>query len=337
MKTWSPKSWLAATALLLLHLAIIFAPNLAPYDYAEQHRDLPYAPPQSIHFFDTAGRFYIRPFVYPFELSANEDGSYREDKSNIYPLRFFVASSSGHGWHLFGVAAPGTVFFMGTDQFGRDQFSRLLYGGRISLAAGLLATLLTLALGALLGALAGFYGRWADRIIMRGAELFLALPWLYLLLAVRAFLPLRLAPTAAFLLLVTLIGLVGWARPARLVRSVVLSARERNYVLAGRSFGASNLYLLRRHILPQASSVILTQAALLVPQYVLAEVTLSFFGLGVAEPVPSWGNMLAALQQYNVLMSYWWMFLPALILIPVFLGYFALANAFEKRLEFIPT
>ena len=202
--------------------------------------------------------------------------------------------------------------------------------------AGLLAAGLSLGLGLLLGAVAGFYGGWLDEILMRGAELFLALPWLYLLFAVRAFLPLHITPAQAFLLLITVIGLIGWARPARLIRGVVLSAKERDYVLAARGFGASDFYLLRRHILPQTFGVVLTQAALLIPQYILAEVTLSFLGLGVGEPVPSWGNMLGALQQYHVLASYWWMFIPGLVLIPVFLGYYTLANALHKRVKSVP-
>jgi peptide/nickel transport system permease protein len=174
-------------------------------------------------------------------------------------------------------------------------------------------------------------GVWLAAALWRRSELFLALPWLYLLFAVRAFLPLHVTPAQAFLLLVGVIGLVDWARPARLVRGVVLSAREREFVLAARSFGASDLYLIRRHIAPEALGVLLTQAALLVPQYVLAEVTLSFVGLGVSEPVPSWGNMLAALQQYHVLSSYWWMWLPGVALAPIFLCYHALADALHAR------
>src|SRR5438445_6313381 len=138
---------------------------------------------------------------------------------------------------------------------------------------------------------------------MGSAELFLSVPWLYFLIAVRAFLPLHVSPAGTFLLLICVIGLIGWSRPARLVRGVVLSARARNYVSAARGFGASDFYLLRRHVFPETFGVLLTQAALLVPQYVAAEATLSFFGLGVSEPVPSWGNMLSTLQQYNVLVS----------------------------------
>ncbi|HXN24111.1 MAG TPA: ABC transporter permease, partial [Candidatus Dormibacteraeota bacterium] len=197
------------------------------------------------------------------------------------------------------------------------------------------AASLSLVLGAFIGSIAGFYGKAWDQVLMRGSELFLALPWLYLLFAVRAFLPLQITPAKAFLLVVAVIGFVGWARPARLVRGVVLSAKERNYVLAARGFGASEFYLLRRHILPQVFGLLLTQAALLVPQFVLAEVTLSFLGLGVGEPAPSWGNLLASLQQYHVLASYWWMYLPALALIPLFMGYQLLADALQERTKVV--
>jgi peptide/nickel transport system permease protein len=220
---------------------------------------------------------------------------------------------------------------LGSDTYGRDQFSRILYGGQISLLAGLLGASLTLLLGASIGTMAGYYGGWRDGLLMRLAELFTALPWLYLLFALRAFLPLAVSPLEAFLLVIVVIGTVGWARPARLVRGVVLSAKERDFVRAARGFGASDGYLLRRHILPATSSVLLTQAAILVPQFVLAEMTLSFLGLGVPEPVPSWGNLLATLQQYSVLVSYWWMYLPALAIVPFFLGYLGLASALQER------
>jgi peptide/nickel transport system permease protein len=168
---------------------------------------------------------------------------------------------------------------------------------------------------------------------MRLAELFLALPWLYLLFALRAFLPLAVSPLQAFFLIIAVLGAVGWARPARLVRGVVLSAKERDFVRAARGFGATSVYLLRRHILPEASSVLLTQAAILVPQFVLAEMTLSFLGLGVPEPVPSWGNLLSSLQQYSVLVSYWWMYLPAIIMMPFFLGYLGLGSELHEQGE----
>jgi peptide/nickel transport system permease protein len=228
--------------------------------------------------------------------------------------------------HLFGTEGA-RLYLLGSDGFGRDQFSRILYGGQVSLLSGLLGAGCTLFMGAIIGAVAGFYGGWRDVLLMRLAELFLALPWLYLLFALRAFLPLAVSPLKAFLLVIVVLATVGWARPARLVRAVVLSAKERDFVRAARGFGAGNGYLLRRHIMPETSSVLLTQAAILIPQFVLAEMTLSFLGLGIPEPAPSWGNLLASLQQYSVLVSYWWMYLPAVAIVPFFVGYQGLANA----------
>lgn len=325
--------------LALVYLATVFAGFLSPHDPAAQHRDLPFAPPTRLHFMDAAGRLHLRPFVYVLTRSAGDD-AYAEDRSRISPVRFFVrgapyrvAGTFSGDRHLFGTDGPGHIFLMGSDDFGRDQFSRFLHGGQISLFAGLLGAGLSLGVGIVLGGLAGFYGAWVDETIMRVAELFLALPWMYLLFAVRMALPLQIAPADAFLLVLSVIGLIGWARPARLIRGVVLSARLRDYVAAARSLGASDFYLLRRHLWPQVTGIALTQGALLVPQYVLAEVTLSFFGLGVGEPVPSWGNMLAGLQRYEVLSSYWWMFVPGLALIPVFLLYYALADALHRHAE----
>ena len=326
----------AGLALAAIHVAAFFADFLAPYPPTEQNRSMPYAPPTRLRFVDKAGRFHLRPFVYLAE-EEGATGRYREDRNQAFPVRFLVRAGGdggdfqGGGLHLFGVEEPARLFLLGTDGFGRDQLSRLLHGARISLFAGLLATALSLGAGWLLGTLAGFYGGWIDSLLMRSADLFLALPWLYLLFAVRAVLPLDVSPAQAFLLLVLIIGLVDWARPARLVRGVVSSARERPYVLAARGFGAGDVYLIRRHIAPQTAGLLLTQAALLVPQYILAEVTLSFLGLGVSDPVPSWGNMLTALQRYHVLSSYWWMWLPGLALVPVFLAYFALSEALHAR------
>jgi len=232
------KLWLALGFLVLVHVVVLLAEFFAPYDPTRQNRMLPYAPPTTIHFVDASGGFHLRPFVYGIYERPGEMGVYEEDTSQVYPLRFFVEGAPhritgllSSRRHLFGVEEPGRVFLIGSDGFGRDQLSRLLHGGRISLLSGLLAATLSLSVGLVLGTLAGFYGRWVDAFLMRGTELFMALPWVYLLLAVRAFLPLHVSPTQAFLLLVIVIGLIGWARPARLVRGVVMSARERPFVV----------------------------------------------------------------------------------------------------------
>jgi peptide/nickel transport system permease protein len=144
---------------------------------------------------------------------------------------------------------------------------------------------------------------------------------------------LHLSPLRTFFLLTCVVGLIGWAKPARLIRGLVLSIRSRNYVLAATGFGASNLYVVRRHIAPEVMGNLLTQAALLIPQYIAAEVTLSFFGLGVSEPLPSWGNMLSNLQQYSVLTSYRWLMAPAGALLITSVTYYLLADALHSRLK----
>jgi peptide/nickel transport system permease protein len=289
----------AAAVLLAIHSAILFAGWLAPYPYDLQQRDFSYAAP-SWHARDEAG-----------------------STSNCH-VEWFT------GGRLFTARPPCAIFLLGADGFGRDVFSRVLYGGRISILAGLAATLLALTLGAIAGTLAGFYSGWADTVLMRGGELFLALPWLYLLLAIRAVLPLHISTEQAFLLVAGIIGTLGWVRPARLIRGVVLSLRERSYVQAARGFGASDIYLVRRHILPDTRSVLLTQATVLLPQFILAEVTLSFLGLGIGEPIPSWGNMLAEARQYFALVSHPWLLAPAVLLIPLLFGYFVVADSFKE-------
>jgi peptide/nickel transport system permease protein len=320
------------------HLLVLSAGFFSPYDSAAQDRELPYCPPTRIHWVNKEGRLLWRPFVYRSVERVGTFQRYEEDQLIPYPIHVFtrgakytIAGVVTWDRHLFSVDPPARLFLMGSDGYGRDLFSRFLFGGRISLFTGIVATVISLTFGVILGTLAGFYEGWLDALIMRCVDVFLSLPWLYLLLALRAVLPLRINPEQAFLLFIVVIGLVGWARPARLIRGVVLSVKERKHLLAARSFGASDLYLLRRHILPEIRGLVLTQAALLIPQYVVAEVTLSFLGLGVGEPAPSWGGMLAALQQYHVLVSKWWMFCPGVMLIPLVLSYGILSNALHKN------
>lgn len=320
----------------VLHLGVACAGFFAPYDPAAQDRAHPYAPPMQLHFVDAQGSFHLLPFLYAQELRAGSFDLYEENKARAIPVKFFVSGAPYHmlgvfpmRMHLFG-SRDLQMYLLGSDAYGRDLLSRILFGGQVSLLAGLIGASLTLSIGLSVGMVAGFWGGWTDEVLMRVAELFLALPWIYLLFAMRAFLPLTVPPLKAFLLVVLVIGAVGWARPARMVRGIVLSAKERDFVRAARGFGASAGYLLRRHILPETMSMVLTQAAILVPQFILAEMTLSFLGLGVPEPVPSWGNMLSSLQHYNVLVSYWWMYLPALAMVPFFVGYLAVASLLQQ-------
>lgn len=318
--------------LLALHLPVIVAGWLAPYPPEAHIRTLIWAPPVRPHLVDASGVLHAWPFVYALQDHPERFGEYVEDTSRRYPVRLLVRDEAG-ALRLFGVDSPARLALLGTDGLGRDVLSRLLHGGRVSLFAGLLAATVSSLVGLLLGSVAGYRGGLVDAALMRLSELFLALPWLYLLLAVRAFLPLGTSPVQAFLVLVLVIGLVDWARPARLVRGVALSARERDYVRAARGFGATDPYLVRWHVAPLALPVILTRASLAVPQYILAEVTLSFVGLGIAEPAASWGGLLASLREYYVLVSCWWMWSPALALVAIVFAYYWLADRLQQAFD----
>lgn len=317
-------------ALVTLYAVVAVAPLLTPYDPDAQHRAWSFAPPTRMHVVDAQGR-WRRPFVYaePTDPRAPLTAT---------PIRFLTTSvTSGlngqleRRTRLFGVDPPAHIFLLGTDRYGRDQWSRLLVGARTSLGAGLLAASLSIGLGALLGGVAGASRGWVDRVIMRAIDLFIAVPWLYLLLAVRAALPIDMPPARAFGLLAMVIGIAGWARPALLIRSVVLSARERGYVVAARGCGASEWYVLRRHILPQAMGVMLTQGAILAPQFTLAEMTLSFFGLGLAAPLASWGTLLADVSRDHLLQPSWYAAAPVVAVVAVFVLYQSAADAVRAR------
>lgn len=218
---------------------------------------------------------------------------------------------------------PSAAHWMGSDEYGRDVWSRFLAGGQWSLLAGAGATALVLLLGWAIGGAAGCAGGWVDAVLMRVAEVFLAVPWVYLLLGVRALLPLHLPPRAAFGAVLALISLVSWARPARLVRGLVLSLRERGPVEAARGFGVSGPLIFWRHILPETRDLLTAQALVLLPRFVLAEVTLSFLGLGLGEPDPSWGALLVPLKEGWMLGAEWWRVLPAAAMAVVFAGFAA--------------
>lgn len=291
--------------LVALYVIALFAEFIAPYDYREQMRQMPSAPPTSIRFWDAGGTFHLRPFTYPQKLANARDLIYEEDTTRPQRIEFFVEGAPYKllglvpaNTHVFGVADQGenTSRFnlLGTDQLGRDRFSRLVYATRFSLLVSPIGTVLACLIGVVFGAVSGYTGRTYDQIMMGVADTVIALPTLILILAARAAFPLELPPFTAATLLIAIFALTGWAEMARLTRGQVVAVRERDFVLAARSLGAGEGRILGRHILPNVAGPIMTQAALILPAFFLAEIALSFLGVGLQEPEPSLGNLLTA-------------------------------------------
>ena len=214
-------------------------------------------------------------------------------------------------------AIPNSRFLLGTDDLGRDRLSRLIYGTRISLLLAPAAALLSTMAAALTGGLAGYLGGWLEKLILAGADLFLSLPWLFLLLTVRAMLPLNASPLASVLVTFALLGLLGWAAPARIVCAGARSLRESDFLLAAQARGCRKAALFAAHIVPNLAPILYAQFWVSIPLFILSEANLGLLGLGVAEPLPSWGNLLRELENYPAVLDNPWMLAPAGLLVLV--------------------
>jgi peptide/nickel transport system permease protein len=213
--------------------------------------------------------------------------------------------------HLFGTGdADFPVLLLGTDQFGRDVFSRLLYGAQISLSIGLIGIALSFSFGMINGGISGYFGGKTDIIIMRACELIMSIPSLYLILALRNSFPANISSTQAYAMIVAILSLIGWASMARVVRGMALSLRERPFILAARAAGLGPFRIILRHILPNTASYVIVAATLSVPYYILGEVVLSYLAVGIQEPDASWGNMLTAAQNTEHLRNFPWLLAP---------------------------
>jgi peptide/nickel transport system permease protein len=295
----------AGILLIALAAVSLAGPWLAPYDPGTRFREFLFAPPMPprvLH--ESAVR---APFVYPLRLADRLAQTFEEDRSAPQPLPWF--------------ADPATpAFLLGADSFGRDVLSRLLVGARRSIGLSLAGMFGALVLGTVIGGLAGYRGGWLDDACMRVADFVLVLPVIYVVIVLRAVLPLVLSPSTIFLLMAAIFALVGWPFVARGVRGVVANERAREYVIAAQSLGASPSRIFARHLLPACAGYLLVQATLLLPAFILAEATMSYVGFGFPAEVPTWGTMLAQAADVNVITRFPWMLAPAAAIFAVVLS-----------------
>lgn len=285
-------------------VCVFFAEFFAPYPKELESAYIE-AVPSGFHFRDQEGNFSLRPFVYGYQEVIEEairKRTFVNDPTAKYPVYFFVKGEPvkilgfiPNRIHLFGTDTEdpdAKVFIMGTDKLGRDLFSRILYGGRISMFIGLVSVVVFLAIGVSLGAISGYYGGVTDIVIMRITEFLSAFPQEPLFLALGAAVPITWPSTQVFFMITILLALVQWGGLARQVRGLVLSGREEQYVLAAQSMGASDRRIIFNHLIPATMSHVIVIATLKIPGMILLETALSYFGLGLVPPTVSWGTLL---------------------------------------------
>jgi peptide/nickel transport system permease protein len=290
------------------------APLLAPNDPDRRTRDLSFAPPSKLYVIDPAGNL-VPPYTYQLRLVSRIERRYEEDRFRPQPIRWFYSG------RLVTVSYDGApLMLLGADSLGRDVFSRLLYAARMSLLLAFVGTLGALLIGLAIGGIAGSAGGLVDETLSRISEFVLVLPAIYVVLALRAVMPLVLPDSTVFLLMAGIFALVGWPFVARGVRAIVASERTSEYAQAARALGAGPIRMLARHLLPATKGYLLTQATLLIPAFILAEATMSYVGLGFSDRTPSWGSMLLDASNVAVLGDFPWVLAPAAAIFMVVLA-----------------
>ncbi|GHB19292.1 peptide ABC transporter permease [Pseudovibrio japonicus] len=319
----------SVVVLFFFYLCVPFAEIIAPYPVAKRNVDFLYAPPQSIHLFHE-GRL-VGPFVYGITPSVDLENLrwvYETDRTDVQKLRFFCEGEPYQFWGLFPAsfhiicpAEEGTLFIAGTDRLGRDQYSGLVYGARLSLTIGLVGVTISMVLGVLLGGMAGFFGGWIDSSVQRVIEVMRSLPELPLWMALSAALPITWSPVWIYFGLTVILGLLDWPGLARAVRSKLLSLREEEYAKAATLMGAKPSRVIVKHLLPGFTSHLVASATLSVPAMILGETALSFLNLGLRRPAVSWGVLLNEAQNIAVVTIYPWLMAPVIPIIVVVLAF----------------
>jgi peptide/nickel transport system permease protein len=349
-----------AVLLLVFYVAVFAADFVGPYDPYGSQVNGSLLPPTQIYWRNSGGQF-VGPHIYPTTQGPTDletgDRKLIVDRQKPAWFRLFTSGPTYQlfrlslplppkfeeveifsgipcNLHLFGTTGEAKFNLLGTDEQGRDQFSRLLHGGRISLSIGLVGIAIMFPLGMLIGGISGYFGGWVDGVVMRLVEVLMTIPSIYLLVALAAVLPPGLTSTERFLLIVLITSFVGWAGLARVIRGQVLSIKEREFVQAAQAMGGKPIYIILRHVLPQTATYIIISATLAVPSFIVAESVLSLIGLGIQQPDPSWGNMLSLATNASILvLQPWLIWPPALLIILTVLAFNLLGDGLRDVLD----
>ena len=334
--------------ILILFYSIcgLFAEFFSPYLVNSQSDHLE-ARPQPLVFKNMEGQFSLRPAVYGLDVQIDTVARTRTwvvNKDKIYPISFFVRGEPykllgliPSSVHLFGINTEqhpdGTVFLFGTDRIGRDILSRIIYGGRLSLLLGLLGQSLTLLLGMVMGAISGYYGGFTDVLVMRLTEFVGAFPQIPLFMALSAAIPLTWSPIIVYFMLTLILVFINWGTLARQFRGLILSLREREYVLAAQSAGASDRRIMFRHLLPGTLSHAIVTATLMIPGMILSETALSWLGLGLRPPLTSWGVLLQEVSTVRAIRFAPWWLIPVPFIILAVLAFNMLGDGLRDAMD----
>lgn len=335
-------SLIALIVLILIYTALLFADFIAPYTKDFSDRDLSYVPPSPIFTITSDGKI-SRPYTYNYkrEFDSNLlETTYKLDRSHKYYIKFFSQGMPYKAFgiipmkrHLITVENEGRLYLLGGDINGRDVFSRLLFGGRISMTIGFLALFVLFPIGLLYGGISGYFGGKVDIIMMRFAEAVMSIPSFYLLIILAAILPPNMTSIQRFILIVIILALIGWAGFARVVRGMVLSIKTQEFVESAKAIGLSHMKIILKHILPQTTSYVIVAMTLSVPGYILSESGLSFLGLGIQQPDASWGNMLKEAQEYSNLLYRPWLLTPGFLIFIAVLSFNLIGDTIRDILD----